>query len=55
MPVLGGVQIRWLALLTSPAVLLAPVLWSRLKEYRSSGASSHLHGSGAGSARRRLP
>src|SRR4029077_2753390 len=34
MLVLGGVQIRWLALLTSPAVLLAPVLWSRLKEYQ---------------------
>jgi rod shape determining protein RodA len=34
MLVLGGVQIRWLALLASPGVLLAPVLWSRLKEYQ---------------------
>src|SRR5262249_8825662 len=32
MLVIGGVQIRWLALLASPAVLLAPPLWSRLKE-----------------------
>jgi len=34
MLVIGGVQIRWLALLASPAVLLAPLLWSRLKEYQ---------------------
>jgi rod shape determining protein RodA len=34
MLVLGGVQIRWLALLASPAVVLAPLLWSRLKEYQ---------------------
>ena len=34
MLVLGGVQMRWLALLASPVVLLAPLLWSGLKEYQ---------------------
>jgi rod shape determining protein RodA len=34
MLVLGGVRIRWLALLASPAVLLAPLMWSSLKEYQ---------------------
>ncbi len=32
--VLGGVQLRWLALLASPIVLLAPFLWAGLKEYQ---------------------
>src|SRR5262249_9816440 len=32
MLVLGGVQIRWLALLASPAALLPPLVWSRPKE-----------------------
>jgi rod shape determining protein RodA len=34
MLVLGGVQIRWLALLASPVVLVAPLLWRHLKEYQ---------------------
>src|SRR5262245_15548730 len=34
MLVLGGVQLRWLALLASPLVVLAPLLWSGLKEYQ---------------------
>lgn len=34
MLVLGGVQLRWLALLASPIVFLAPLLWSGLKEYQ---------------------
>jgi rod shape determining protein RodA len=34
MLVLSGVQLRWLALLASPIVLLAPLLWSGLKEYQ---------------------
>jgi rod shape determining protein RodA len=34
MLILGGVQIRWLALLASPIVVLAPFLWSGLKEYQ---------------------
>jgi rod shape determining protein RodA len=34
MLVLGGVQLRWLGLLASPVVLLAPLLWSGLKEYQ---------------------
>jgi rod shape determining protein RodA len=34
MLILGGVQVRWLALLASPVVLLAPLLWSGLKEYQ---------------------
>jgi len=34
MLVLGGVQIRWLALLASPVVLVAPMLWRHLKEYQ---------------------
>jgi rod shape determining protein RodA len=34
MLVLGGVQLRWLALLASPVVVLAPFLWSGLKEYQ---------------------
>jgi rod shape determining protein RodA len=34
MLILGGVQLRWLALLASPVLLLAPVLWSGLKEYQ---------------------
>lgn len=31
---LSGVRLRWLALLASPGVLLAPVLWERLKDYQ---------------------
>ena len=34
MLILGGVQLRWLALLASPILLLAPLLWSGLKEYQ---------------------
>lgn len=34
MLVLGGVQLRWLALLASPVVVLAPLLWAGLKEYQ---------------------
>src|SRR5262249_8632420 len=34
MLVLGGVRVRWLALLASPIVVLAPFLWSGLKEYQ---------------------
>ena len=34
MLVLGGVQMRWLALLASPVVVLAPFLWAGLKEYQ---------------------
>jgi rod shape determining protein RodA len=34
MLVLGGVQLRWLALLASPVVLVAPLLWRHLKEYQ---------------------
>jgi rod shape determining protein RodA len=34
MLVLGGVQLRWLALLASPVVVLAPFLWSGLKDYQ---------------------
>ena len=34
MLVMGGVQIRWLALLASPVVVLAPLLWPSLKEYQ---------------------
>jgi rod shape determining protein RodA len=34
MLVLGGVQLRWLALLASPVVVLAPFLWAGLKEYQ---------------------
>ena len=34
MLVLGGVRLRWLALLASPVLLLAPFLWSGLKEYQ---------------------
>lgn len=34
MLILGGVQLRWLALLASPTLLLAPLLWSGLKEYQ---------------------
>ncbi len=34
MLVLGGVRLRWLALLASPIVFLAPVLWGHLKEYQ---------------------
>ncbi len=34
MLVLGGVQLRWLGLLASPVVLLAPLLWAGLKEYQ---------------------
>ena len=34
MLVLGGVQMRWLALLASPFVALAPLLWSGLKDYQ---------------------
>jgi len=31
---LGGVRLRWLALLASPGIVLAPVIWERLKEYQ---------------------
>jgi rod shape determining protein RodA len=34
MLVLGGVRLRWLALLGTPLVLLAPFLWETLKEYQ---------------------
>jgi rod shape determining protein RodA len=34
MLVFGGVQLRWLALLGTPGVLLAPVLWGHLREYQ---------------------
>ena len=34
MLLLGGVQLRWLGLLASPVVVLAPILWSALKEYQ---------------------
>src|SRR5215813_1619821 len=34
MLVIGGVQLRWLALLASPVVLVAPLLWRHLKEYQ---------------------
>ena len=34
MLVLGGVRLRWLALLASPLVVLAPVLWGHLKTYQ---------------------
>jgi rod shape determining protein RodA len=34
MLVLGGVQLRWLAALAAPVVLLAPVLWEHLKPYQ---------------------
>jgi rod shape determining protein RodA len=34
MLILGGIRIRWLALLASPVVVLAPVLWGHLKEYQ---------------------
>jgi rod shape determining protein RodA len=31
---LGGVRLRWLMLLGSPGILLAPVLWERLQAYQ---------------------
>src|SRR6185503_2174180 len=31
---LGGVRLRWLMLLGSPGILLAPVLWERMKDYQ---------------------
>jgi rod shape determining protein RodA len=31
---LGGVRLRWLLLLGSPGILLAPILWERLKDYQ---------------------
>ncbi|HEV7733231.1 MAG TPA: rod shape-determining protein RodA [Candidatus Binatia bacterium] len=34
MLVLGGVRLRWLALLASPVLMLAPMLWGHLKEYQ---------------------
>jgi len=34
MMILGGVRLRWLALLASPIVLLAPLLWRHLKVYQ---------------------
>jgi rod shape determining protein RodA len=34
MLVLGGVRLRWLGVLGSPVLLLAPLLWSGLKEYQ---------------------
>lgn len=34
MLVFGGVQLRWLALLASPLLVAAPILWGHLKEYQ---------------------
>jgi rod shape determining protein RodA len=34
MLVLGGVRLRWLALMASPIVIAAPLLWGHLKEYQ---------------------
>jgi rod shape determining protein RodA len=34
MLVLAGLRLRWIALLASPVVLLAPVLWTHLKGYQ---------------------
>jgi rod shape determining protein RodA len=31
---LGGVRLRWLLLLGSPGLLMAPILWERLKDYQ---------------------
>lgn len=34
MMIMGGIRLRWLALLASPLVAAAPILWTHLKEYQ---------------------
>jgi rod shape determining protein RodA len=43
MLVLGGIQIRWLALMSTPLILVAPLLWGHLKPYQQRRISTFLN------------
>src|SRR5262249_836519 len=43
MLVLGGIQIRWLALMATPLALVAPLLWGHLKPYQQRRISTFLN------------
>ena len=43
MLVLGGVRLRWLAVMASPVVVLAPLLWGHLKGYQQNRIRTFLN------------